>query len=123
MVRSLEALKKRAEKRGISLKEMMMKEKKQSTVVKPKEKTSKYDESEISVMRVPLSTPVTPSPHPPVSKAAKGVGSNVKNNNWYCVHCKNDNFAFRVECNRCCRPKSTKSTVSTPLYPSTIRAL
>jgi hypothetical protein len=77
MVRSLEALKKRADKRGISLKEMMMKEKKQSTVVKPKVKEAKKAGSEIILKKAVLATPATPLPHPPVdSLLASQVDAN-----------------------------------------------
>lgn len=142
MVRSLEALKKRAEKRGISLKEMMLKDKPTSSKREEKGKKTVDPAKEKRISKIKSDT-VPPRPHnathqssadPHIPSSGRDSSSNKQknsktgnietqkdhnkkssdNNNrkgWLCKFCNNDNFAYRTECNRCCRPKSASHPV------------
>lgn len=82
MTRSKSSLLRRAEKRGVSLKEQKKKDRNVNvkltvqTGAETSEKTAKI------------------KPQPP------------KFSTWHCLFCKNDNFDYRVDCNRCMREKS-----------------
>jgi hypothetical protein len=95
MTRSLKSIKRRAEKRGRSVEEQLKVE---------AEKTFKKSNSRGEALEASS------------NREDDGEGRACTRNKldprleggWKCSHCKNDNFAARIECNRCCRRKPNR---------------
>ena len=119
MVRSAAALKRRAEKRGVTLEVQKLKDKPQITL----QGNSKMKTNPSVVLEVvSKEVQIQPSQNKTVSSKKDGkikslvsskkavkqhstVTTSV-NELWHCNHCNNNNFGFRLNCNRCQRPKT-----------------
>jgi hypothetical protein len=118
MTRSQESIKRRAEKRGRTLEEQLTIEAK-TTFKTPKANVEavgnkENKESSRKERDVRLKGPVVVAKRESKAEIMTSMKSGAKKRDalqggWTCSACNNENFAARLECNRCCRPKASSA--------------
>ena len=118
MTRSQESIKRRAEKRGRTLEEQLEIEAK-TTFKTPKANVEavgnkENKESSRKERDVRLKGPVVVAKRESKAEIITSMKSGAKKRDalqggWTCSACNNENFAARLECNRCCRPKASSA--------------